>query len=125
MQYSDVTTQLTTTWVIGNIQLPTFFDKNLIYNIMYPHRLFISVYDAMPIKEISNADVFSRRQIAKIHGVYSSYSDAVLALKETTKSITAYKGWRLGGESKIIKKNNVFIFILNWFELKFLRGGEW
>lgn len=125
MQYSDVTTALTAGWIIGNIQLPSFFDKNLIYNLLYPHRLFIQVYDAMPIQEVSQADVFSRKQMAKIHGVYSSYPDCEKALKETTRSITAHAGWRLGGESKIIKKGSAFVFILSWFERAFLRGGEW
>lgn len=125
MQYSDVTTQLTAEWNTGNIELPDFFDKNVIYNLKYPHRLFIQVYEEMPIEEISKDDVFKRKQMGVIHGVYDSYADCELALKETTRSITSKSGWRLGGKSKIIKKRKAFVFILGWFALEYLRSGEW
>lgn len=125
MDYSDVTTQLTSNWVAGNIQLPTFKDKNLQYSLRYPHFLFIQVYESMPIEEISKDNVFKRKQLAEIYGVYSTYADAELSLKETTNCITLKKGWRLSGKSSINKKRNAFVFKLRWFELKFLKGGEW
>jgi len=105
--------------------LPAFIDKNLTYTLAYPHRLFINIYEEIPIEEISQGDVFKRKQMASIHGVYSSYTDAEKALKETSTGITAHKGWRLGGKAQIIQKGAAYIFILPFFEISFLRGGSW
>ena len=128
MNYDQVVTQLTVgadKWNATNIKIPEFVDKNDYYNLIYPHKVFIQVYEAMPIKEISKDDVFNRKQFSEIHGVYGNYADAALAIKETSRSLTAHKGWRLGGKTHILKKKKVFLFVLIWFELAFLRAGEW
>lgn len=128
MEYSDITTQLTTYWTVATIQLPTFFDKDLIYTMMYPHRLYIKTYGEMPmvpITQSNNGGYVRRNQIAEIHGVYASYSDCKKALIETKNSIAKHTGWLIQGKSEIIEKKGIFIFILRWLEKSYIQSGSW
>ena len=128
VSYSDIETEFNTNWNTGVIQKPSIYDINLRYSTIYSHVLFLKVYDNMPMKPISqsnNAGLVKRKQFFKTYGVYSSFADAIQALREVKRIITEKKGWYINGNGSIQETRKRFIFILPSYELTYLQKSEW
>jgi hypothetical protein len=126
MEYSDVTTQLTNEWRTGNIELPSMFDKNLLYNTQNSNRLFLDIYSDIELKEISVGKLQRRNQIGEIHGIYDSYANCEKALIETKRALALKRGWHVDSDhNKIIKKRSFFLFILKFIERITIIKSDW
>lgn len=128
VSYDTVSAQLNSQWNVGVIQKPTFVNKAIRYSAKYPHYLFLRMYEAMPMKMITQSNdggLVKREQFFELNGVYATFADARKGLQESKRIITEYKGWYIRGKGKIIETRRRFVFLLPCYELAFLQKSDW
>ena len=129
VSFTEIKTEIQTQWGLApTTPIPAIYDKDLRYDVSYPNVAFVKTYENMPMKPISqsgNAGLVFRQQFFRVHGVYTTYALAKVALQEMKRIITEKDGWFIGGKGSIQQNRLRHVFILPCYEKAYLQKNEW